>query len=99
MGSQNCATQTNSCLLPGGQGIEAAASENIFGASSGVGPGCGSCWTLTTDAGASAVVKVNNLCPVLGNEMCSMMTPGAKNSAGKKSCNDSAILVLILTRR
>lgn len=80
MNSPNCATTTNACGAPQG-GFTAALSQSAFGAGpgQGAGPACGTCWQLTvqTDLNGNPVtektikVKVDNLCPVDGNPICS----------------------------
>ena len=84
MGSQNCVTSSNACGVPGTGGYTAAVSQNLFGVAggAGAGPACGGCWSLTTDGGKNLVVKVNNLCPIQGNSLCSMQTLGNVNQLG-----------------
>ena len=84
MGSQNCVTSTNACGVSGAGGPTAAVSENLFGVTggAGAGPACGGCWSLTTDSGTNLVVKVNNLCPIQGNELCNMQTLQNVNKEG-----------------
>lgn len=80
-GSGNCNVGTVSCGWYTFPGYFAAVSQNLFGAASGHGSACGSCWQLdpvsnpnaadTTAVVAgmkSIVVRVNNLCPADGNE-------------------------------
>ena len=80
-GSPNCNAGTVSCGWYTFPGYFAAVSQNLFGAASGVGSACGSCWqldpvsnpnaadTTATVAGMnSIVVRVNNLCPSDTNE-------------------------------
>ena len=84
MGSQNCVTSTNACGVSGAGGPTAAVSENLFGVTggAGAGPACGGCWSLTTDSGTNLVVKVNNLCPIQGNELCNMQNLQNVNKEG-----------------
>ena len=84
MGSQNCVTSTNACGVSGAGGPTVAVSENLFGVTggAGAGPACGECWSLTTDSGTNLVVKVNNLCPIQGNELCNMQTLQDTNKEG-----------------
>lgn len=64
-------------------GYTAAISQLAFGSTPGIGPGdaCGRCFALTGTAdpfspaytgpfGKSIVVKVTDMCPVAGNEVC-----------------------------
>ena len=84
MGSQNCVTSSNACGVSGAGGPTVAVSENLFGVTggAGAGPACGGCWSLTTDSGTNLVVKVNNLCPIQGNELCNMQTLADTNKEG-----------------
>ncbi|KAL6718789.1 hypothetical protein ACLMJK_003023 [Lecanora helva] len=94
-GSGNCNTATAACGWYSNPGFNAAASQNIFGVGpgAGAGPGCGKCFQLTAKTNPynnnapltgtkSIVVKVNNLCPAQGNELCSQPTTSDKNSIG-----------------
>ena len=79
--SPNCNDASVSCGFYNDPGYNAAASQNLYGAASGKTDTCGTCWQLNpvsnpnaanpnaTVAGLnSIVVKVNNLCPIQGNE-------------------------------
>lgn len=79
--SPNCNAGTVSCGWYTYPGYFAAVSQNLFGAASGHGSACGSCWQLdpvsnpnaadtTAAVGGmkSIVVRVNNLCPSDTNE-------------------------------
>ena len=82
VGSPNCNDATVSCGWYSFPGYFAAVSQNLFGAASGAGSACGSCWQLdpvsnpnnNADPTApvagmnSIVVMVNNLCPSDSNE-------------------------------
>ncbi|KAG7001991.1 RNA 3'-terminal phosphate cyclase [Physcia stellaris] len=80
-----CKTKTVACGFFGG--FNAAVSQNLFGAAPGDGPGpaCHSCYSLSSSTAGtkSIVVKVNNLCPAIGNEaMCAQNGMSGTNSVG-----------------
>lgn len=102
-GSGNCQTATAACGFYTSPGFSAAVSQNLYGAKAGqgAGPACGTCWNLTlisnsqgvktSNTGNSIVVKVNNLCPVEGNPLCSQPTLGSMNSLGANVNFDTCI--------
>ena len=68
-------------------GFNAAVSQNLFGAGpgDGAGPACNTCYSLrsSTAGTKSIVVKINNLCPAVGNEaMCAQNGMSGTNSVG-----------------
>lgn len=94
-GSPNCNTATAACGWYSNPGYNAAASQNLFGVGpgAGAGPGCGLCFQLTAKTNPyannvaligtqSIVVKVNNLCPAVGNELCSQSDLTSTNKLG-----------------
>lgn len=63
-----------SCAWYSSTGYNAAISQAVYGGYPGSGPSaaCGVCWKLTPDnpSANEIVVKVNNLCPDVGNPLC-----------------------------
>lgn len=93
-GSGNCNVATTACGFYTNPGYSAAVSQNEFGVGpgAGAGPGCGTCWKLTaqtdssgntlSNAGASIVVQVTNLCPADGNPLCAQNGLSGTNEYG-----------------
>ncbi|KAB2575840.1 putative endoglucanase v-like protein [Lasiodiplodia theobromae] len=91
-GSGNC-VKTGACGFYFNPGYSAAVSQNLYGAGpgEGAGPACGKCYALTAEKDSTGntlsgtktvVVRVDNLCPASGNNVCSMGSLSETNSYG-----------------
>ena len=97
-----CKSNTVACGFFGG--FNAAVSQNLFGAGpgDGAGPACSTCYSLSSSTAGtkSIVVKINNLCPAVGNEaMCAQNGMSGTNSVGMCYQNLHRDSLLISRRR
>jgi len=103
-GDQTCVRNSVSCgLTPSPGFFTTAISQALFGASSGMGPSCWTCWYICIDAqldggpidnpGHCIMALANDLCPAQGNSLCAnpdLTTPNAHGAvANFDLCADS----------